>query len=400
MQSFFDESADARFRARINALETLQNVARELTAELELSVLLEKILRAAIEVSRSTAGSLFLYDAETHELVFKVIVGGGGDQLLEKRIPADRGIAGQSFVEQRAVLVENAESDPHYFSAPAMSVGLDVRQLLAVPLVRQGKAIGVLEVMNRDSGEAYSQDDADLLIAFAAQSAIAMENARLYGEVRLERDRILSVEAAVRHELARDLHDGPAQMLSVLIMEIRFLRELAARDPEKLVTEFVNLEAVAQKAMYQTRNILFDLRPLILEHQGLGPALEQYVMRLRMIEPFGITLNAETLKSRMEPKVEAAIFSIVQEAVNNVKKHAKAGHLRIDSVEDETGVTISVCDDGRGFDVTETRATYGQRGSLGLLNMQERAEIAHAKLEIVSEKGQGTTVTLSRRAQV
>jgi len=395
MQSPFPETERAQFLTRIAALEMLQHAARELNAELDLPALLEKILRAAMKVSRSTAGSLFLYDAAAHELVFKVIVGGGGEALRETAISADRGIAGESFTQQRAILVDNAETDPRYFSAPATSVGLMIRQLVAVPLIAQGRPIGVLEVMNKDSGDAYTNEDAELLMAFAAQSAIAIENARLYGEILDERDRILAVEAAVRHELARDLHDGPAQMLSALIMEIRFLRELVKRDPSKLETEFVNLEAVAQKAMYQTRNILFDLRPLILEQQGLGQALEQYVMRLRMIEPFSITLNAETLKTRFEPKAEAAIFSIVQEAVNNAKKHSGATHLEIDAIENETALTITVRDDGKGFDLSQIEANYGQRGSLGLLNMRERAEIARGTLEIVSEKEKGTTVRLS-----
>lgn len=380
--------------ARIAALEMLQHVAIELTAELELNTLLEKILSSAMLVSHSTAGSLFLYDAGTDELVFKVIVGGGGDALRETRIPAGRGIAGECFSQQRAIIVANAESDPRYFAPPATSVGLMVRQLIAVPLIAQGKAIGVLEVMNKDSGETYSSDDGDLLSAFAVQSAIAIENARLYSEILQERNRILAVEAAVRHELARDLHDGPAQMLSALIMEIRYLRELAQRDPTKLATEFVNLEAVAQKAMYQTRNILFDLRPVILEQQGLGPALEQYVMRMRMIEPFKLTLEASSLKTRFEPKIEAAIFSIVQESVTNAKKHAKAQHIEIVAREQDNMLTITVSDDGQGFNVAQTRATYGQRSSLGLLNMRERADIARGKLEIDSRVNRGTSVKL------
>lgn len=379
--------------AHIAALESLRAVTLELTADLELESLLQKILRAAMQVSSSTEGSLFLYDPTAHELVFKVIVGGGGDTLKETRIPAGRGIAGESFTQQRAVIVDNAASDPRYFSAPADSVGLIIHRLVAVPLGAQGTAIGVLEVMNKS--EPYTNDDVDLLTAFAAQSAIAITNARLYGQVLDERDRILAVEAAVRHELARDLHDGPAQMLAALIMELRFLKELVVRDPTKLVTEFVNLEAVAQKAMYQTRNILFDLRPVILEQQGLGPALEQYVMRLRMVEPFKITLTAATVKTRFDTKTESAIFSIVQESVNNAKKHANAQHLEIDAVEINKTLTITIRDDGKGFDVTQTQDAYDQRGSLGLLNMQERAEIARGRLDIQSKAGEGTQVKLT-----
>lgn len=394
MDPLFTPQAHQQLLARIAALETLQQVARDLSAVLDLDTLLTKILRSAMDVSRSTAGSLFLHDAAAHELVFKVIVGGGGDALKEQRIPAEKGIAGQSFVQQRAIIVDNAEQDPRYFGAPAVSVGLVIRQLVAVPLVTQGKAIGVLEVMNTDTGQAYTRGDADLLLAFAGQSAVAIENARLYGQVLAERDRILAVEAAVRHELARDLHDGPAQMLAVLIMQLRYLRDLAQREPGSLATEFVNLEAVAQKAMYQTRNILFDLRPVILEQQGLGPALEQYVMRLRMVEPFRLSLNAGTLKTRLDIKVEGAIFSIVQEAVNNAKKHANAKQLEINAIEQDHTLIITVRDDGCGFDVQKTRARTGERGSLGLLNMQERAEIARGRLEVSSIVNGGTTVRL------
>jgi signal transduction histidine kinase len=380
--------------ARIAALETLLRVTRELTAELDREALLTKILRAAMQVSRSSAGSLLLYDAAAQALVFRVVVGGGGDALKDTHVPVTQGIAGEAFSQQRAVVVDDAENDPRYFRAPATSVGMQIHQLLAVPLSARGRAIGVLEVMNQEAGEKYTADDVELLMAFAAQSAIALENARLYGEVLQERDRILAVEAAVRHELARDLHDGPAQMLAVLVMQARIVRDLAKQDPSRIPAEVVSLEATASKALYQTRNILFDLRPLILEQQGLRPALEQYVLRLRMVEPFQIVLDAATLQTRLEPKQEAAIFSIVQEAVNNAKKHAKPDNVWIDARETNTALEIVVRDDGRGFDVAEIQATYATRGSLGLLNMRERAELANGALEITSQPERGTTVTL------
>src|SRR5581483_619774 len=166
-------------RARVLALEKLLAVTRELTVKLDHETLLKKILRAAMEVSHSTAGSLLLYDAAAHELVFKVVLGGGGDVLKNTRVPVTQGIAGESFSRQQAVVVDDAEKDSRYFRAPATSVGMTVHQLIAVPLRAQGQPMGVLEVMNKSAGERYTPDDVELLMAFAAQSAIALENARL-----------------------------------------------------------------------------------------------------------------------------------------------------------------------------------------------------------------------------
>ncbi len=384
----------AALAARVAALETLLRVTGELTAELDHETLLTKILRAAMQVSDSRAGSLLLYDAEVKALVFRVVVGGGGDALKGTPVPVTQGIAGEAFSRQRAVKVDDAETDARYFRAPAGSVGLQIRQLLAVPLTVQSRALGVLEVMNKRADTSYSADEVELLMAFAAQSAIALENARLYGSVLQERDRILAVEAGVRHELARDLHDGPAQMLAALVMQTRLVRDAARQDPARVLTEIEPLEATASKALYQTRNIMFDLRPLILKAQGLRPALEQYVLRLRMVEPFQIFLAIENLDARLPSKHEAAIFSIVQEAVGNAKKHAKPAKVWIQARQTATHVEIEVRDDGRGFDVPQVQAAYSARGSLGLLNMRERAEMVNGVLEIASAPQQGTRVQL------
>ncbi|RIK32872.1 MAG: hypothetical protein DCC52_04575 [Chloroflexi bacterium] len=173
-----DTAEYAALSARIAALETLLRVTSELTAELDHEALLTKILRAAMQVTDSGAGSLLLYDAAVKALVFRVVVGGGGDALKGTAVPVTQGIAGQVFSEQRAVQVDDAETDARYFRAPAGSVGLQIRQLLAVPLTVKRRALGVLEVMNKRTGESYSADEVELLTAFAAQSAIALENAR------------------------------------------------------------------------------------------------------------------------------------------------------------------------------------------------------------------------------
>jgi signal transduction histidine kinase len=210
-----------------------------------------------------------------------------------------------------------------------------------------------------------------------------------------ERDRFLAVEAAIRHELARDLHDGPAQLLSAILMSVNFLRDAFERAPQEAPNELLQLEAVAQKALYQVRNLLFDLRPVILETQGLGPAIEAYVERLRMVEPFNIMLDVDSLTTRFPAKTESAIFGIVQEAVNNAKRHASPRNIWIEATQSERLLTLKVRDDGRGFDPSRVQSAYDQRGSFGLLNMRERAEIARGQIQIDSRPLRGTTVILT-----
>jgi signal transduction histidine kinase len=384
-----------RLKARVAALRALQDVARDLTAELDLDRLLHKTLRAAVTVMGCTAGSLLLCDPETSELVFEVVEGGGGEALEKSRIRSDQGIAGCAFTQRQPIVVEDAMHDDRYYAEVALRYDLQVHKLIAVPLIAKGNAIGVLEIMNRTTGESFSEDDRELLVAFASQSAIAIENARLYQNVIWERDRILAVEAGVRQEIARDLHDGPAQILSAIIMSVRLMRELFDRSPERLADELLHWEALGQKALYQVRNLLFDLRPVILETHGLGPALEAYADRMRLVEPFSLTVDVQSLTTRLRPNVESAIFSIVQEAVNNAKAHAAPSRLWITGTQIGMELRITVRDDGRGFDLARVEQSYAERNSFGLLNMRERAEIARGRLEIDSKPGRGTSVSLT-----
>jgi signal transduction histidine kinase len=384
----------ARLEQQVAALKALQEVARSLTSELNLDQLLAQILQSAVAVMQASAGSLLLFDPATNELVFEVVQGGGGAALRRKRISTDQGIAGSVFSTRQPAIVHDVQTDTRFLKGLDERYGFHTSSLIAVPLIHKGEPIGVVEVMNKKSGEHFNADDQELLLAFAAQSAVAIENARLYHQVVAERDRILAVEEQVRRELARDLHDGPSQLLSAIIMGLRFLKEVLTRKPERAKDELDELVQLSTQALYQVRNMLFDLRPVMLETMGLRAALEAYIERQRETQEPQVHLNAASLTARFTPKAEAAIFSIVQEAVGNAKKHAAAKNIWIATCQQGQALTLSVRDDGRGFDVQRVEEAYAQRGSLGLLNMKERAEIANGTLTIDSEPGKGTVVTL------
>jgi signal transduction histidine kinase len=384
-------------RERIAALRALQQIAQSLTSELNLEPLLKNILCSSIEVMDASAGSLLLIDPATDDLVFEVIEGGEGEALQGQRMAKDKGIAGWVVTNRRPLIVNDVDKYERHYKGIETATDFKTDSLICVPLLAKGKVIGALEVLNKQSGENFKDKDLDILTTFAAQSATAIENARLYRDLRAERDRIVALEEEVRKRLARDLHDGPAQLLSAIIMSVQFAQEILTRTPEKLDKlgeELRELEPLATKALHQLRTMLFDLRPVVLETQGLAPALKSYVKRLRLANDFAVNLEIKDFSERLEAKTEAAIFSIVQEAVGNARKYAHANHLELGIARRDGNLVVTVRDDGQGFDIDRVDRRYDQCGSLGLLNMRERAEMLNGEFSIESAVGQGTLVKL------
>jgi signal transduction histidine kinase len=380
---------------RIAALTVLQNVARNLTSELDLNKLLREIVRSAVRVLKASDGSLLLWDEATNELVFAVTEGGVGEALEGRRMPADKGIAGWVLTHRQPDIVHEVRSDERFYRAIDESLGYHTSSLAAVPMITKGQGIGVLEVLNKESGERFDENDRDILYALAGQAAIAIMNARLYQEIYEEKDRIIALEEDVRKELARDFHDGPAQTLAAMIMGIELLEALPEQIPESVAKGLAELRTMATKTLHQVRNMIFELRPVILKTQGLEPALRSYVERLREAEDMNIHLKVEGLEERLPARLEEICFSIIQEAISNVKRHANEENIWLTAIRRGDEFQVVVKDDGEGFDLAEVERSYDKRGKLGLLNMQERAEMIEGRLSIESALGKGTTITLN-----
>jgi signal transduction histidine kinase len=379
---------------RVAALTVLQDVARDLTSELDLNKLLRKILRSAVRVLKASDGSLLLWDDATNELVFAVTEGGVGKALEGQRMPADRGIAGWVLTHHQPEIVHEVGSDDRFYRTIDESLGHHTSSLVAVPMITKGQIIGVLEVLNKKSGERFDENDGNILYALAGQAAIAIMNARLYQEVRDEKDRIIALEEDVRKELARDFHDGPAQTMSAMIMAIELIETVPEPLPESAVSGLAELKTMATKTLHQVRNVIFELRPVILKTQGLEPALRSYVERLREADEMNVHLKIEGLKDRLPARLEEICFSIIQEAINNVKRHADEKNVWLTAIRRGDELQVVVKDDGEGFDLAEVERSYDREGKLGLLNMRERAEMIGGRLSIESAPGKGTTVTL------
>lgn len=233
-----------------------------------------------------------------------------------------------------------------------------------------------------------------LVIDQTARKRTEAEATRLNEALRIERDRLLRREIEVRTQIGRDLHDGPVQQVAVAVMTVQYVRLVMQYEPERLSDALDELLAQLQRATRDLRTVLYELRPLGIAEEGLLSVLRQYVARPRSSLTPQIHLDAPSTLRRLLPDHEAAVFIIMQEAVNNARKHAQANHVWLSLCDDASALYAEVRDDGRGFNVQETQASYIQRDSFGLLNMRERAQLIGGDCMINSQPGQGTTVQL------
>ena len=384
-------------KERLGQLSLFYQVAQSTASTFDLAKVLNDIMQLATAILDASASALMLVDEEQQELVFEYAQGEMGNVLRKQRTPLNEGIAGWVATRGVPAVVNDVHSDPRFSPLVDTRTGFLTRSVVCVPLQVRGRIIGVLEVLNKRSDQGFDSEDLSLMVTTANQAAIAIERAQLYQSLRDERDRILQAQENVRRQVAHNLHDGTVQYLSAISMSINHLEQLLDREPESARAELNELRELAREATRQARLALFELRPLILETQGLVPALEAYVEQLQGSEEFGIHFETPTTLPDLSPSVATAIFSIVQEAVTNVKKHASARDVWLRLVTENGWLQVTIEDNGAGFDLKAVERDYDRRGSMGLLSMKERAELIDGRLEIQSNATQpriGTQVIL------
>jgi two-component system sensor histidine kinase DegS len=204
--------------------------------------------------------------------------------------------------------------------------------------------------------------------------------------------RVLHAYEQERMRLAREIHDGPAQVLANAIFELEYVEKLLHKNPEAAEGELAKLKKDIRDGLADVRRFIFDLRPPALGEMGLLLALKRYLADYQ--QHFGIAVNAEVPDShvRLSTTKEVAVFRIFQEALQNTKKHAAASTIVVRVNIEIPVLRIDIEDDGRGFDPDEVTSRHTR--NLGLTSMRERAELIDARLEIVSSPGRGTKITL------
>jgi two-component system, NarL family, sensor histidine kinase DegS len=205
-------------------------------------------------------------------------------------------------------------------------------------------------------------------------------------------ERVIQAHEQERLRLAREIHDGPAQILANAIFELEYFERLVEHNPSALKEQLQQLKRDLRDGMTEVRRFIFDLRPPSLADSGFLIALRGYLQDFE--KHFGISVEMELPQTgrRLPATQEMALFRIVQEALQNVQKHAAASKVVVTGEMDPVVLRLSIVDNGRGFDLTEVASRHSR--NLGLISMRERAELIDARLQITTAPGQGTRISL------
>jgi two-component system sensor histidine kinase DegS len=205
--------------------------------------------------------------------------------------------------------------------------------------------------------------------------------------------RVLEAQEAERSRLAQEVHDGPAQALSNSIFQVDFIQALVETDPSQARTELHFLHELLRRELASVRTFISQLRPPVLDELGLPGAIADAVERMAALTGLPITTELNAPPSRLTEARQTVVLRIVQEALQNVRKHSGASSVVVATEIDGDDWVLSVRDNGRGFDVGAVAARG--RSNFGLQFMQERAELIDAQFEVHSRPEGGTLVRLA-----
>jgi signal transduction histidine kinase len=383
---------------RLRLADVRARSLQAMAATLRTTLSFERVVDAALDVcsrvlqemgvpSRALVGAVFLYDRNQ---LAPVATRSFIPADLEQRIEREAGIIGKALEQAEPAVTHTPRDDP---ALSRLMTFHACETAVCIPLRTGFQIFGVMLIGSAQRLR-FNQGHLDYFNAVADQAVIALQNAQLYQELRAEKQRLVQADEDARKALARDLHDGPTQSIAAIAMRINYLRSLVERSPAQALVELDKIEQLARETSQEVRGMLFTLRPLVLETEGLAAALETVISRIHGTDDVVVRVVGEEQADVLNERAQGVVFSVIEEALGNARKYAKADLIEVRFWREGELFIVQVQDDGVGFDVENVSSSYSERGSLGLLNMRERAERINGSLRVESAPGTGTTVTM------
>ena len=381
-------------RAANNRARSLQAMASTLRATLSF----ERVVEAALDVcsltleemgvpSSALIGAVFLFERNR---LTPVATRSFIPADLEQRIDGDKGIFGKALKQAEPIMTQEPQRDPELSKLPTFQ---KCETAVCIPLRAGFQLFGVM-IIGSEIPVTFSEDQLEYFNSVGDHAVIALQNAKLYQDLKAEKQRIVEADEEARKELARDLHDGPTQSVAAIAMRVNFIRSLVERDPEQALEELDKVERLARDTSQEIRGMLFTLRPLVLETEGLAAAIDTVINRIAEGHGLPIRFIGREAADLLDDHAQSVVFSIVEEALGNARKYSEATQAEVRFWREEGLFVAQVQDNGIGFDLENVNDSYSSRGSLGMVNMRERAERVDGSLRVESVPEEGTTVTL------
>ncbi|MCL7454993.1 MAG: GAF domain-containing protein [Anaerolineae bacterium] len=374
--------------------EFLSAASLSLSHSLELGAVLDNLLDILTYLVPYDVGRVSLLTANDR-LVVRAMRGPASQVGQEASRPVDlpaNPYLADLLHDSKSVWLPNTQRDAAW---QACRPAGKVRSYLGVPLIAAAKTIGLCE-LERLNGEGFSQQHLWWVEALSGLAAVAVQNAQLFEEMRERREqlqllsrRLVEVQEQERRYIARELHDEAGQALTSLMIQLKLLQR-QSQDPAAVFQGTAELLGVVEGLMENLHRLAVDLRPASLDHVGLVAALEQHCQTLSRQNGLPVTLEASGIEGRLSAEAETALYRIVQEALSNALRHARATRVDVVLQLRDGRIVVLVEDNGRGFDPTESRGS----GRLGLAGMRERAEGLGGTFAVESHLNAGTSIII------
>lgn len=375
----------AKSRQRNQELAALLAVGRAATSSLDLTALLDEALEALIEVTSAEAAEVWLVTPDGDVELARQHGLPPALALERTRFGRGEGLPGRVVETGMPVIIHDLPSQPGLKRESFREAGFQTYCLF--PLQQRGETLGVLTVAAHDKEALSSVREQRLLEGIGEQVAIATENARLHG-------RVLDVAVLEERErIARELHDGLAQVLGYINTQTLAIRKLLASGRAKEAeAQLQVMEEAARQVYADVREAILGLSTSLDDPGGLIPSLRKYLARYSEMANLAVELDAspEAQALRLPAMAEIQLMRIVQEALSNCRKHAGATAVRVAFLAEGGALLAEIADDGQGFDAERPGRPGWPR--FGLQTMHERAQAIEGTFEVVSRPGRGTTV--------
>jgi signal transduction histidine kinase len=273
---------------------------------------------------------------------------------------------------------------------------------IGVPLLAKKHVVGSVVFSVKQNTDAFTQRDLSLIVAITGQLSIAIENAGFYQEAQ-EREamrgellqQVVTAQENERQRIARELHDSTGQSLTALGLGLAAVSDNLTRDTAKAAAQLQELRTLNSQTLQEVHNLVTDLRPSLLDNLGLASALRSQVQAFQKRTGVHAVFLLTGEKRREDPNIELALYRIVQEALNNVAKHAQATEVKVRLISRPDRICLRIRDNGCGFNPEKVLdSSQKQRESWGLLGMQERVSLIGGHFFIRSKQNMGTIIQI------